>query len=320
MNQIEYGQEYPKNNRQHKSTVFCKVFSKKKDLLDLYNALNGTNYMDEEDLEINTLENVIYMTMKNDVSFIVDCSLNLYEHQSTFNPNMPLRGLIYFSQLYNKYVETNGLDLFSTVLQEIPTPQYVVFYNGNKMQPDKSILKLSEAFVDKSRKGSLECEVYMLNINCGHNKRLMEKCRKLEEYAVFVDTARKYASQNSKNPRKAFAQAVEECIQNNILKELLVSQKAEVLETMLTTFNKELYEKNLRERAIAEGLAEGRAEGLAEGLAEGRAEGRKEGRKELLVEKIQKKLDRNLSVLQIAEELEEDVEVIRNLIDELLHG
>lgn len=96
MNQTEYLQEYPKDNRQHKSSVFCKVFSEKKDLLDLYNALNGTDYADEDDLEINTIENVIYMTMKNDISFIIDCTLNLYEHQSTCNPNMPLRGLLYF--------------------------------------------------------------------------------------------------------------------------------------------------------------------------------------------------------------------------------
>ena len=305
MNQIEYGQEYPKNNREHKSTVFCKVFADKKDLMNLYNALNGTDYKDENDLEINTLENVIYMTMKNDVSFIIDCNLNLYEHQSTFNPNMPLRGLIYFSQLYNKYATQNGLDLFSSALQEIPLPQYVVFYNGRKAQPDKTTLRLSDAFSDKSRRGCLECEVDMLNINYGHNRELMDKCKKLEEYAIFVDTARKYALKSPQNPRKALVQAVDECIQNNVLKDLLISQKSEVLETMLTTFNKELYEKNLREQAIAEGLAEGRAQGHAEGRAT------------LLTDLVQKKLAKNMSIPAIAEALEQSEEVILSIVDQI---
>ena len=301
MNQMEYLQEYPKDNRQHKSSVFCKVFSEKKDLMDLYNALNGTDYDDEDDLEINTIENVIYMTMKNDVSFIIDCTLNLYEHQSTFNPNMPLRGLLYFSKLYNKYIKQNGLDLFSSATQEIPLPQYVVFYNGVDAQPDRTVLKLSDAFSGKASRGCLECEANMLNINYGHNRELMEKCQKLKEYAIFVDTVREFAKREPKMPRKAFTKAVEECIDNNILRDFLVKQKSEVLETMLTTFNKELHEKNLKERAIAEGLAEGRAK----------------GKKEHLLEQIQKKLRKNQTLEQIADALEETPEVIRKCVDEL---
>ena len=108
MNQISNKQEYPKNNREHKSSVFCKVFSNKEDLLDLYNALNETDYQNPEALEMYTLENVVYITMKNDVAFIVDCTLNLYEHQSTFNPNMPLRGLLYFAQEYFSHSEENS--------------------------------------------------------------------------------------------------------------------------------------------------------------------------------------------------------------------
>ena len=297
MNQTEYLQEYPKDNREHKSSVFCKVFSEKKDLLDLYNALNGTNYDNEDDLEINTIENVIYMTMKNDISFIVDCTLNLYEHQSTYNPNMPLRGFLYFSKLYHRYVEQNGLDLFSSVIQEIPLPQYVVFYNGTQEQPDKTILKLSDAFSNKSYRGCLECEANMLNINYGHNRELMEKCQKLKEYALFVDTVREYMHKSPKTPRKAFTKAVENCINNNILRDFLVNQKSEVLETMLTTFNKELYEKNLREQATAEGLAE--------------------GKKAHLLEQIQKKLNKNQTIEQIAEALEESPEVIQQYIEEL---
>lgn len=305
MNKIEYNQEYPKDNREHKSAVFCKVFSNEKDLLELYNALNDTDYQDPEDLEINTLENIIYISMKNDVSFLIDYSLNLYEQQSTFNPNMPLRGLMYFAQQYNKYVTMNDLNLFGTSLKKIPTPQYIVFYNGKQKEPERKTLRLSDAFVNTAYKGCLECEATMININYGHNQQIMEKCQKLKEYSIFVDTARKYTLQDPRNTRRAISKAVEECIERNVLRDLLVSQKAEVLETMVWTFNKELYEKELREEAIAAGKAEGRAEG------------RTEGRKDLLTAQVRKKLEKKKSVQEIAEALEESIEVIQTIIDEL---
>lgn len=210
---------------------------------------------------------------------------------------MPLRGLLYFSKLYNKYIKQNGLDLFSKAIQEIPLPRYVVFYNGTDQQPDQTILKLSDAFSDKSDKGCLECEANMLNINYGHNRELMEKCQKLNEYAIFVNTVREFAKGDPKNPRKAFMKAVEHCIDHNVLRDFLVKQKSEVLETMLTTFNKELYEKNLKEQAIAEGLAK--------------------GEKAYLLKLIQKKLNKNQSIGQIAEALEESPEVIQQYIEEL---
>lgn len=210
---------------------------------------------------------------------------------------MPLRGLLYFSKLYNKYIKQNGLDLFSKAIQEIPLPRYVVFYNGTDQQPDQTILKLSDAFSDKSDKGCLECEANMLNINYGHNRELMEKCQKLNEYAIFVNTVREFAKGDPKNPRKAFMKAVEHCIDHNVLRDFLVKQKSEVLETMLTTFNKELYEKNLKEQAIAEGLAK--------------------GKKAYLLKLIQKKLNKNQSIEQIAEALEESPEVIQQYIEEL---
>ena len=87
-------------NRQYKDRLFKLIFRDKKDLLQLYNAVNNTEYDNPEDIEVNTLEDVIYMGMKNDVSFLLTDILNLYEHQSTFNPNLPLRGLLYFARLF----------------------------------------------------------------------------------------------------------------------------------------------------------------------------------------------------------------------------
>ena len=91
-------------HREYRDRLFKAIFGRdteqsKRWRLDLYNALNNTNYKDPDALEVNTIENVIYMTMKNDVSFLVDSQMTLYEQQSTHNPNMPLRGLLYFSVL-----------------------------------------------------------------------------------------------------------------------------------------------------------------------------------------------------------------------------
>ncbi|MCR5267803.1 MAG: hypothetical protein K6E16_04745, partial [Lachnospiraceae bacterium] len=89
-------------NRNNKDRFFKRVFSEKEALLSLYNAINDTDYTDPDLIEINTIEDFIFMTMKNDLSFVLANVLNLYEQQSTVNPNMPLRGFLYLSELYRK--------------------------------------------------------------------------------------------------------------------------------------------------------------------------------------------------------------------------
>ena len=256
MNQTTEYQEYPKENREHKSTLFCKVFENKEHLLDLYNCVNNTTYQNPDDLEVNTLENVVYITMKNDLSFLIDCNMNLYEQQSTFNPNMPLRGLLYFAQLYNKYIAKHNVNLYSSAVQKIPVPKYIVFYNGTKEQPDEQILLLSDLFqkqnVHQHVDGCLECEARMLNINYGKNRELLENCRRLEEYSIFVAKVREYATADIENRESAIIRAIDECIEAGILADILIGQKAEVLELMLTTFNKELYEQGLKEEGARE--------------------------------------------------------------------
>ena len=251
-------------NRKHKDSLFRKVFRKKKDLLDLYNAINGTSYENEDELEINTLDSVLYMSVKNDISCIVGCTINLYEHQSSYNPNMPLRGLIYFAQLYNTYTEKRKLNLFSSTLQKIPTPQFVVFYNGLKNEPDRKVLKLSDAFM--SEEGCLECRAIMLNINYGKNRELMEKCRRLEEYAIFIAMVRKYAADERIDLGDAITLAIDECIEKEILSDILREERAEVFMYILESFDKELYEKDLKADAYEEGKAAGLEAGKIDGL------------------------------------------------------
>ena len=251
-------QKHPVPNHKYKDRLFRLVFNNKRDLLDLYNALNNTCYENPNDLEVNTLEDAVYLSMKNDISFLIGGTLNLYEHQSTYNPNMPLRGLIYLARLYDGYVETKNINLYSSTLKKLPIPQYFVFYNGTKEQPDETILQLTDAFesVSDNRQPCLQCTAVMLNINYGHNLALMEKCQRLKEYSIFVDTVRIQCKKTS-DPRHAVTKAVDICIEKEILRDVLVKHKAEVISMVLTSFNQKAYEKDLYEEGVEEGIKEG---------------------------------------------------------------
>ena len=164
-------------NEKYKDRLFRKIFGYEKykgNLLSLYNALNGTKYTNPDDLEITTIDEAIWMGMKNDVSCIINCNMALYEHQSSYSPNMPLRGLMYFGKLYNKYVKVNKQNIYGSKLVKIPTPQYYVFYNGERDYPDRIELKLSDAFQKEGKEGDFQWTAIMLNINFGKNKKLVE--------------------------------------------------------------------------------------------------------------------------------------------------
>ncbi|MDE6739257.1 MAG: hypothetical protein K2K07_09195, partial [Lachnospiraceae bacterium] len=174
--------------RNYKDTVFRMLFSERENLLSLYNALNGTAYADMDSLEITTLENAVYMNYKNDISFVFDFELLLYEHQSTLNPNMPLRDLFYVTRVLQNRIKDENL--YSKSLIKIPAPRFVVFYNGTDFQPEQQILRLSDAFAKKKEHPSLELNVVVYNINFGHNPELLDACRLLKEYAQYVAQVR----------------------------------------------------------------------------------------------------------------------------------
>ncbi len=274
-------------NRKFKDSLFRMVFKNKEDMLDLYNAINDTFYTNTEDLEINTLENALYLTIKNDVSFMIGCTINLYEHQSSYNPNMPLRGMVYFAQLFSKYAEQRKLNLFSSTLQKIPTPKYIVFYNGLQNEPDRKILKLSDAFQYSG--GCLECEATMLNINYGKNLELMDKCKRLEEYSIFIAVVRRYAMNGTMGLEFAISKAIDECVEKNVLRDILIDQRGEVAMYILESFDKEIYERDLKENLRNEVKAEIRNEVKAEVRNEVKAEVRNEVKAELR-EEIKKEI------------------------------
>ena len=245
-------------NRNYKDTVFRKLFSDRRNLLSLYNAINGTAYTDETKLEIVTLENAIYMGMKNDLAFIINTNLFLYEHQSTYNPNMPLRDLFYISSEYQKMVDWKSL--YTSTRLRIPTPNFIVFYNGTEKKEDRWVDYLSESYENMSGEPNLELKVITLNINVGHNKKLMEECRTLREYAQYVDKVRRYSNEMELNT--AVERAVSESIQEGILKEFLEKNRAEAKNMSIFEYDQEKHLRQEREASWEKGREAGKEEGM----------------------------------------------------------
>ena len=255
-------------NRTYKDRLFKIIFEDKKELLSLYNALTGKNYQNPDELEINTIDDVIYMHLKNDMSFILDDWQNLFEQQSTFNPNQPLRGFFYFADLYK--VKYFGKKIYSTRLLKIPTPQYIVFYNGTTNMPDKKELRLSDAFQQPTTQPDIEVVAHMLNINYGHNKELMERCQKLKEYAQFIDIIRHYLKENEHwSNEQAISKAIDDCIKNNILRDILQKERLRVMASILSEFDEVGYKEMIKEEAYEDAYEEAYGKAYGEGEISG---------------------------------------------------
>ena len=298
-------------HRNYKDTVFRMLFSDRKNLLSLYNAVSGAHYDDPEKLEIVTLENAIYMGMKNDLAFIIDTDLFLYEHQSTYNPNMPLRDLFYISSEYQKLVDKRSL--YSSVLQKIPAPQFIVFYNGTEKKKDSWVNHLSEAFENLSGNPKLELEVLTININEGHNPELMEQCQTLREYAQYVACVRRYAREFELN--EAVKLAVDECIRNNILSKFLRANKSEVISMSIFEYDKEEEERKLRKAEYEAGVAAGLKDGMKAGMKAGVADGISKGKILAKKDAASSLITLGLTVEQISSALKVDVETVKQWID-----
>lgn len=224
-----------KKQRNYKDTVYRMLFKEPENALSLYNGLNGTNYKDTSMLEFNTLENAIYMGMKNDISFLIMNQMHLYEHQSTVTPNMALRDLFYVADLWQVYIKDKSI--YSSKMIELPTPHFVVFYNGVDSLPEKQELKLSDAYGVKTDTPELELKVQILNINSGMNEEVKKRCPVLREYMIYVERVRENAKRMPFE--EAVELAVEECIRDNVLREFLLKQKAEVIKMSIYEYDEE---------------------------------------------------------------------------------
>lgn len=266
--------------RDYKDRIFTMLFNDPKRLLELYNTMSRKNYTNPEQLIINTLKNAIYMSMKNDLSFLIDMRLSLYEHQSTYNPNIPLRFLMYLSDLYSKL--TRGKNLYGTKKVMIPPPRFVVFYNGRDERPDYEEFKLSDLYNILDEKVSLELIVEVFNINKGHNKELVETCKDLRDYVEYTHRVRAYAE--TMPIEEAVEKAINECIQEDILKDFLEANRAEAKKVSIYEYNEQEHMRMEREDAFEDGRKFGHGEGLAAGRRLGHDEGLAAGRFESLME------------------------------------
>ena len=263
--------------------------------LSVYNALNGTNYTNPDDIEICTLDKGVSLTVRNDAAFVVDAALSIYEHQSTVCPNMLVRNLIYYTTIISKFVKKKNI--CGRTLVKIPVPKFVVFYNGDEDQPAECEMRLSDAFEKKTDNPELElvCKVY--NINFGKNQQLLEKCEVLKQYMTFVDYVKYYLSQQDDDDeddlKKAINMAIDRCIEDGVLVEFLMENRSEVVKVtqMDSTFDRQI----IMEREA------------------GREEGREEGEMINLISQCCKKYKKGLAPEVAAEHLEQKVDLIKKI-------
>ena len=252
-------------NKEYSDRLFHFLFGREdhKDwTLSLYNAVRGSAYTDKDDIQINTIDEILYLGMHNDISFLIAGEMNLYEQQSSFNPNMPLRMLQYIAKLYAGYNKKNHQNVYGSRLLELPVPKLVVFYNGKSGKPDEMILYLRESF-PAGADPDIDVRVRMININRGHSKSLLESCQPLREYSWLIDRIR---VNNEEMPLvDAIDKAMDEMPEDFVIRDLLVANKAEVRKMLETEYNEEEILKIVAEDARREGEKNGKIIGEKRG-------------------------------------------------------
>ena len=261
-------------NPEYKDRLFKAIFGReehKEWTLSLYNAVSGKSYEDPSCIELNTIQNFLWLSMKNDVSFLVESSVNVYEHQSTYNPNMPLRMLEYLAMHYNRHVEETHQNKYGTTQVILPVPKLVVFYNGEKDGPDEMTLQLADAFDAADRSVSdVQVRVRMININYGRNAALMQKCRPLGDYAWFVHEVRSNNKERGMELSEAIREAIHSLANDSPIKPYLTAHESEVSDMLATEYREE--------EAMKAFMEEGERKGETKGLKKGRREGRQEAK------------------------------------------
>ena len=311
-------------NREYKSDVISMMLQIPEYALDVYNAMNDSVYTDPDMIQIMRLENGISLSVRNDASFFISNYLNLYEHQSTYSPNAPLRFLIYLTSLLKKMIRKR--DLYSRKRVQIATPHFAVFYNGTEKRPEKEVIKLSDAFINHTDTPEIELTVTVYNINPNNNTQLLEKSEVLRGYMIFVNRVRenlehqKKIAQNApeydeaayeEDLEVAINEAIDYCVKHHIMEEFFRENRNEVTKSMVLDYTWERREELIRAEEYEDGKREGYAAGISQGRAEGeklgRADGEKRGRIEgekLGAEAMQKKLLQKLMETQKITEAE----------------
>lgn len=248
-------------NREFKSDVFSMLMEDRTNALQVYNALNDTDYDNPDLVEVHTLEKGVSLSLRNDAAIVVGSDLSLYEHQSTVCLNMPLRQLFYVCGILRNMI--NPKELFKRELVRIPTPKFAVFYNGAENQPDEVTLRLSDAFEKQVDQPELEltCKVY--NINQGKNRKLLDRCRILDEYMIFVNYVRYYQTQYGVGEiRQAITAAIDRCLEEDVLVKLLKERREEVTKVIELDMTFERQLEAVEEEALTKGIQIGEERGI----------------------------------------------------------
>lgn len=318
-------------NREYKSDVISMMLQIPEYALDVYNAMNNSAYTDSAMIQIMRLENGISLSVRNDASFFISNYLNLYEHQSTYSPNAPLRFLIYLTNLLKKTIRKR--DLYSRKRVQIATPHFAVFYNGTEKRPEKEVLKLSDAFINQTDTPEIELTVTVYNINPNNNTQLLEKSEVLRSYMIFVNRVRENLEHQKKIAQNApeydeaayeeelevaINEAIDYCVKHHIMEEFFRENRNEVTKSMVLDYTWERREELIRaeeyEDGKREGLEIGRAEGEKRGRAEGERRGRAEGERERDRFLINRWLQKGKTVAEIAEDLGKSEEYVESLM------
>ena len=303
------------SNREVKSSAFTAYFSEPKNAAQLYSALAGVETA-PEDIVIRTLEGVLFLARKNDLAFTVkNKALVIAEHQSTVSENMPLRSVIYYGRTVEKLLEPRAL--YHQKRIPIPTPEFYMFYNGGTAQPLERVLKLSEAYLEKTEHPMLECVVKMININLPAKHEILEECRPLYEYAWFIQRVREYQDEELGRD-ESIRKAILDCQREGIFAEFVREHGTEAVNMLYTQFNMDdaldvRYEEGVEdgyEKGVSAGKAEGITEGITAGRAEGITEGIAEGELRLLIRLVCAKLRKGDTPDKIAEDLLADQEKV----------
>jgi hypothetical protein len=235
--------------------VFASYFSDAEKLIETYNAIGGKSYPADTEVVINTLEDALFMERVNDVSFLLGGKLVvLLEHQGSPSKNLPLRMLLYVGRLYEKILDRDNV--YRQNLVRIPKPDFIVLYNGDDELPDRTRLNLSEAFEDADVPGFLELTVNVYNVNEGRNGEILRRGKSLGEYAAFIGRVKGNRAKGLPLD-EAITEAVEHCIDKNVMREYLERNSSEVRNMLFTEFNIDDAKRVWREEALIEGMEKG---------------------------------------------------------------
>ena len=276
--QVQTQEQEQEVKRTYKDSVFVTIFHEKAKLIELYNALFDTNYDESAPIDIVTIKDVLFRTLKNDVAFVLGGRfVVLVEHQSSINENMPLRDLMYISTVLKRMIDTTRLYREKRLM--IPRPSFVVLYNGTKDFPAYRELRLSDSFLgekEKDEEDALQLIVKVYNINTEKNSEVLGRCETLRQYSRFVEIMRSY-KEDSELTNDVIVEVLDKCRKEGVLTEFLDKYGTEIVEMLFKELTREEDLEISRLDGYEEGFTRGEHSGFSKGERAGFSKGERAG-------------------------------------------